>query len=125
MAKSGWKKGRDLLAKNYDKKVVAQLARLRKFSPGFVDMIYEYGFGNVWQRPLLSEREKEIAVLASLISQGCVEEQFRGHVQAAQTRGITIDEIKEIIILMGLYIGTPRCLKAILILQEESEKRKR
>ena len=119
MVKKGTaKKGWDLLYKKYDKKVVDSLIKLQKFSPAFVeDVIIEFAFGNLWQRPLFNAKEKEKIVLASLITQGCVEDQFRGHVQTALNVGVTVEEIKEILILLTTYIGVPRCLKALLIVQ--------
>lgn len=92
----------------------AQFAQLAQFCPDYVNQLQ----GNdAWSRPVLAPREKELVVLASLITQGCVEDEVRQHVHTAQARGLEREEILEIVILLAAYVGVPRTLNALALLQ--------
>lgn len=92
----------------------AHFAELGKFCPDFVQQVRS---SDVWSRPVLAPREKELVVLSSLISQGGLEDELRQHVNTAQARGLEREEILEIIILLSAYVGVPRTLNALALLQ--------
>lgn len=118
MAKSASKKGWDLLRAKYDRGTIQALLSLKKFAPDFVEeIVIEFAFGTLWQRAVCSDAEKELIVLSSLITQGCVEEQLAGHVFTALKRGVSQKKILEIPLLLSAYIGIPRCLKALLVIK--------
>jgi 4-carboxymuconolactone decarboxylase len=71
----------------------------------------DFVFGEVWSRPGLSLREREIAVLAALIALGT--EGMDIHLRHAHKLGITEDQIKELIFQVMYYVGQPRGLFAM------------
>ncbi len=71
----------------------------------------DFVFGEVWSRPGLSLREREIAVLAALIALGT--EGMDIHLRHAHRLGITEDQIKELIFQVMYYVGQPRGLFAM------------
>jgi 4-carboxymuconolactone decarboxylase len=71
----------------------------------------DFVFGEVWSRPGLSLREREIAVLAALIALGT--EGMDLNLRHAHKLGITQDQIKELILQVMYYVGQPRGLFAM------------
>jgi 4-carboxymuconolactone decarboxylase len=97
---------------------VAFLRSIQSFCPDYFEVIQAFGLGNLWQRPTLSPRDKELVVFSTLITQGDTEIQLRQHVHTALKRGMNLDEILECIILLAVYVGVPRTLNAINIVRE-------
>lgn len=113
--------GQRELDKVYHPAHAASLRAVKAFCPDYFSIIEEFGLGNLWQRPTFTAREKELVVLASLITMGDTEMQLRQHVHTARNRGVRIDEILECIILLAVYVGVPRTLSAIQIVKSELE----
>ncbi|CAB3657178.1 carboxymuconolactone decarboxylase family protein [Paraburkholderia rhynchosiae] len=97
----------------------ASLRTLKDFCPDYFSIVEEFGLGNLWQRPSLTAREKELVVFSTLITQGDTELQLRQHVHTALKRGMKFEEILESIILLAVYIGVPRTLNAIQVVRSE------
>ena len=72
----------------------------------FQDLITRYAWGEIWSRPGLARRDRSIAVLSSLIALHHWEE-LPMHLRAAQTNGLTRDEIIEVILQSAVYAGVP------------------
>ncbi len=76
------------------------------FTADFQDFITRTAWGDIWSRPGLSRRERSVAVLTAMLALGHHGE-FAMHVAAARRNGLTVDEIKEVILQAGLYCGVP------------------
>ena len=86
----------------------------------------DFVFGEVWSRPGLSLREREIAVLAVLIAFGT--EGMDIHLRHAHRLGITDEQIKELIFQVMYYVGQPRglfAMKRLKAVMAERNGRKR
>ena len=73
--------------------------------------ITDIGFGEIWSRPGLSLRERELIVLAALMAvkaDGIV-----GHMRRAHHLGITFEEQKELVLQLTIYLGMPKGLFAM------------
>jgi 4-carboxymuconolactone decarboxylase len=92
--------------------VIADLA------PDLGRYIVEFGFGDVYSRPGLDLKTRELATVAGLVAMGHCEPQLKVHLSASMNVGATQEEIVEIIIQMSLYAGFPASLKAIVALRE-------
>ncbi|MET4159551.1 4-carboxymuconolactone decarboxylase [Agromyces sp. PvR057] len=80
----------------------------------FQDFITRYAWGEVWDRPWLTRRDRSIATLASLTTGGH-EQEIAMHVRAALTNGLTRDEISEVLLHTALYAGLPAANSALAI----------
>ncbi|HUW66225.1 MAG TPA: carboxymuconolactone decarboxylase family protein [Spirochaetia bacterium] len=78
--------------------------------------IVEFAFGDVYSRPGLTIREREIATVAMLAAMGGREPQLRVHIGAAFNVGLTRQEIEEIIIHTVPYAGFPTAINAMNVL---------
>lgn len=77
--------------------------------------ILEFVFGDIYNRPGLDLKQKEIITLSTLIAQGAAESQIRVHMSSALSLGLTKDELIELIIQCIPNIGFPKVLNAISI----------
>ncbi|MBM7505230.1 4-carboxymuconolactone decarboxylase [Agromyces aurantiacus] len=82
----------------------------------FQDFLTRYAWGDVWDRPGLSRRERSIATLASLTTGGH-ENEIAMHVRAALRNGLTRDEIAEVLLHTALYAGLPASNAAFAIMR--------
>ena len=73
--------------------------------------ITDIGFGEVWSRPGLSLRERELIVLGALMAVKA--DGIASHMRRAHHLGITFDEIKELILQLTIYLGMPKALFAM------------
>lgn len=78
------------------------------------DFITRVAWGDVWSRPGLDRRSRSIAVLTSLIAHGHHEE-LAMHLKAALRNGLTVDEIREVILQSAVYSGVPAANTAFRI----------
>jgi 4-carboxymuconolactone decarboxylase len=91
----------------------AQLVQaMSDIAPDLGRYIIEFGFGDVYSRPGLSLRDRQIATVAALAAMGTAQEQLVAHIEGALAVGVTQPEIVEIIIQMALYGGFPAAMNA-------------
>ena len=83
----------------------------------FQDFITRVAWGDVWSRPGLDRRSRSIAVLTSLIAHGH-EEELAMHLRAALRNGLTVDEIREVILQSAVYSGVPAANTAFRVAAE-------
>ena len=76
------------------------------FTSEFQDFITRYAWGEIWSRPGLDRRNRSMMTLAMMIALGRWEE-FRLHIRAALNNGVSVDEIKEVIMHAAIYAGLP------------------
>ena len=89
-----------------DAHVDRAVAGTTPFTAGFQDFITRVAWGDVWQRPGLSRRERSIATLSITIALRHWDE-FALHVRAAVNNGLTDDDIAEVLQHAAVYAGVP------------------
>src|ERR1700694_3452436 len=80
-------------------------------------------FGDIWERPGLSKRDRSVITVASLVALNRTE-QLRFHLQRALENGVTKDEIVELITHLAFYSGWPTAMSAMLMAQDVFQKAK-
>ena len=95
---------------------------IRNFIPKLIEMTEDVVFGDIWERPELSKRDRSLMVVSALIALG-KERQMVGHFNRALDNGLTVEEIKEIITHLAFYSGWPTAMTAAAIFKEVVEKR--
>ncbi len=76
------------------------------FNAEFQDLITRYAWGEIWTRPGLDRKTRSAMVLTAMMALGHWAE-FRMHVRAAITNGLSEDDIKEVILQAAIYCGVP------------------
>jgi 4-carboxymuconolactone decarboxylase len=94
---------REVLGKDH---VDRALANLSEFNEPFQELITRYAWGEIWERPGLTRRERSLITLAMLVALNR-EPEFRMHIRAALNNGVTAEEIRELLIQAGIYCGLP------------------
>lgn len=97
------------------------LERIRPLSPKLVEHVYEYIAGELYADHSLDVRTRELCVVASLASQGGLQEQLRVHIEAALRNGATKEDIVAVCETVGSYAGVPRVLNALFVASEVFE----
>lgn len=98
-------------------RVVSNLGDLGRY-------IVEFAFGDIYSRPGLSLREREIATVAILTALGGREPQLRVHMGAALHAGITLRELEEIVLQTVPYAGFPTAINAMNVLAQFKSEEK-
>ena len=86
--------------------------------PDFATYIVEYPFGDIYARPGLGLREREIATVAALCALGNCAPQLRVHIHAALHVGCTPQEVVEVVMQMSVYAGFPAALNGLAAVRE-------
>ena len=81
-------------------------------APKLVDLTEDVLFGDVWERPELSKRDRSLITCAALIATGKTE-QMDFHFPNAIKNGVTRAELVEMITHLAFYVGWPSAMSAI------------
>ena len=91
--------------------------QVRNIVPGLIDLSERVLFGEVWERPGLSKRDRSLITCATLIALGR-EKQLVGHLQRALDNGLTKNELSEVITHLAFYAGWPAAMTAALVAKD-------
>jgi len=95
--------------------------RIRDTVPKMIELTEKVLFGDVWERPQLSKRDRSLIVCATLIAT-YRPEQLRGHLKRALDNGVTKEELSEVITHLAFYSGWPASMSAANIAREVFEQ---
>jgi 4-carboxymuconolactone decarboxylase len=87
------------------------------FAPRLVELTDEVLFGDIWERPGLSKRDRSLITVTALIALNRPE-QLRFHIPNALKNGVTKDEVIEAITHLAFYCGWPSAMTAIQLAKE-------
>jgi 4-carboxymuconolactone decarboxylase len=90
---------------------------VRNTVPKMIELTEKVLFGDVWERPELSKRDRSLIVCAVQVAT-YRPEQLRGHLQRALDNGLTKLEISEMITHVAFYAGWPASMSAANIARE-------
>lgn len=110
--------GQEMLQKVDGKGGKAVVDGLKDIAPDFARYLLEFPFGDIYSRPGLDLRSREIATVAALTALGNATPQLKVHIGAALHVGLTQDEIVEVIMQMAVYAGFPAALNGLFAAKE-------
>ena len=91
---------------------------LRDIAPDFARLIVEFPFGDIYSRPGLDLKTRELAVVAALTAMGNAAPQLKVHIHGARNVGCSEQEIVEVIMQMSVYAGFPAALNGLFAAKE-------
>ena len=94
--------------------------KVRDTVPKLIDLTEKVLFGDVWERPGLSKRDRSLITCAALVAMNRTE-QLKGHAQRALDNGVTKDELSELITHLAFYGGWPVAMSAALVVKDVFE----
>jgi 4-carboxymuconolactone decarboxylase len=98
---------------------------LRDIAPDFARYLIEFPFGDIYSRPALDLKSREIAVVAALTALGNAAPQLKVHIHGALNVGCTRQEVVETIMQMAVYAGFPAALNGLFAAKEVFRERDR
>src|SRR5438093_1656984 len=87
------------------------------FAPKLAELTDDVLYGDVWERPELSKRDRSLITVAALIALNRPD-QLRAHLLKARENGVTREELVETITHLAFYTGWPNAVSAIAVARE-------
>ncbi|MFJ8623501.1 carboxymuconolactone decarboxylase family protein [Kitasatospora sp. NPDC093550] len=88
---------------------------LEDISPELGHQIVAWGFGEIYNRPQLAPRDRQLVTLGMLTALGGCEPQLEVHINASLNVGLTPEEIVEALLHSAGYCGFPKALNATFV----------
>lgn len=110
----GWKKFEEIHGP------VAKATResLKDISPELARFVTEFAFGDIYSRPGLDLKTRQLLTIVSLVTLGTAPLQLKSHIKGALNVGCTRQEIVEAILQMSVYAGFPKAMNAMYAAKE-------
>ncbi|GBD40820.1 hypothetical protein HRbin39_00191 [bacterium HR39] len=97
--------------------VARALGRAGPLDAEFQDLITRYAWGEIWTRPGLGRRERSLVTISMLMALRHWNE-FVLHLKAARRNGVTLEEIREVLMQGAIYCGVPTANHAFALARE-------
>ena len=91
---------------------------LKDIAPDFARYLIEFPFGDIYSRPGLDLKTRELAVVAALTALGNAAPQLKVHIHGALNVGCRREEVVEVMMQMAVYAGFPAALNGIFAAKE-------
>ncbi len=115
----GWEKLREIDGEAGERVVES----LQDIAPDFGRYLIEFPFGDIYSRPGLDLKSREISVVAALTALGNAAPQLKVHIHGALNVGCSRQEVVEVIMQMAVYAGFPAALNGLFAAKEVFKER--
>ena len=115
----GWEKLQEIDREQGERVIEA----LKDIAPDLARHVIEFPFGDIYSRPGLDLKSREIATVSALTAMGTATPQLKVHIHGALNVGCTRQEVIEVIIQMAVYAGFPAALNGIFAAKDVFEER--
>lgn len=92
------------------------------FAPKLADLTDNVLFGDVWERPGLSKRDRSLITISALIAMNRPD-QLRSHLELGRQNGLKEEEVAEVITHLAFYSGWPNGVTAVAVAKEVFQKK--
>jgi 4-carboxymuconolactone decarboxylase len=90
-------------------------------APKMAELTDNVLYGDIWERPQLSKRDRSLATVSALIALNRPD-QLRSHLAIARQNGVTEEELIETITHLAFYSGWPNAVSAVAVAKEVFQK---
>jgi 4-carboxymuconolactone decarboxylase len=97
------------------------LANASEFAMPMQELVTEYCWGDIWNRPGLAPRDRSLLNLSMLTALNRNEE-LKVHVRGALNNGLSVAEIQEALLQTAIYCGVPAAIAAFRVAQAVIEE---
>lgn len=115
-------KGSEIIKELYGEFGGAFFEDLEEVSPDFGRFIVEFSYGDVFSRPGLDMRTRELTIISVLTALGTAERQLKAHILGALKAGASREEIVETIMQVAVYAGFPAGFNALMVAKRAFEE---
>lgn len=113
MDKKRYQKGIEHLEKNNPENYMKLKENLADIAPDLARYVAEFAYGDIYTRPGLDAKKREIATIAALTALGNAPLQLQSHIEGALNAGCSREEIVEVIMQMAVYAGFPAAINGM------------
>lgn len=111
---SGMRVRREVLGDSHVDRAESQKSELDE---EFQDLITRYAWGEIWTRPGLSHHTRSLLTIGLMVALNRGEE-LKLHLRASRNNGVTVDEIREVLLHCAVYCGVPAANAAFHAVRE-------
>jgi 4-carboxymuconolactone decarboxylase len=122
MSEDRYQKGMEMLKKMNPKSYKQLASNLEDVAPDLARFVAEFPYGDVYTRPGLDLKTRELVTVAAITALGTAPLQLKSHIKGALNVGCTREEIVEVLIQMAVYAGFPAALNGIYTAKEVFEE---
>lgn len=105
---------REVLGSEY---VDASIKNATDFNIDMQELVTQYCWGDVWNRPGLERKTRSFLNLAMITALNRPHE-LKLHVRGAINNGLTKDEVKEVFLQAAIYCGVPAAIDSFRVASE-------
>ncbi len=113
-----YERGLETLQRMDGEQVGRIVASLADIAPDFARYLIEFPFGDLYARPGLDMKARQLATVAALTALGTAAPQLRVHLHGALNLGWTQEELVEAIMQMAVYAGFPAALNGLVVAKQ-------
>lgn len=121
LAERGLKLRQELFGKEFVKE---RLNAFGEFGSPLQEFINAYAYGDLWQRRVLPNATKSLAIVAMMAATSRAGE-LAVHLRGALKNGVSPEEIREVLLLLAIYCGVPAANEAFKVATEVLKKESR
>lgn len=118
-----FEQGWNLLKSIHEEGGEQTIASFQGISPDLGKYIIEFAYGDIYSRPGLDLKQRQLLTIACLTTQGDCKPELSVHINTGLNVGLTENEIVEALLHCIPYVGFPRVMNAITIAKEVFDKR--
>ncbi len=93
------------------KSATSARSEVRQVAPRLIELTESLVYGDIWERPGLSKRDRSLITVAALVGMSRPD-QLTVHLERALANGVTREEIGELITHLAIYAGWPAAMTA-------------
>jgi 4-carboxymuconolactone decarboxylase len=122
MKSDRYERGKSLLDRVNPEGAARLVENLKEVAPDMAEYVFEFAYGDIYSRPGLDLKSREMVTVAALTALGNATPQLKSHIIGALNAGCTREEIIEIIMQMAVYAGFPAALNGLYAAKEVFDK---
>ena len=116
-------KGRKKLHQIHGKRGTDAIDSVSDIAPDLARMVYEWPFGEIYTRPGLDLKSRQLVTVSALVALGNARPQLKAHIHGSLNMGWTKKELVEAIMQLAIYVGFPAALNALVVAREVFHER--
>ena len=118
-----YQKGRKILKKIHGMKAINAIDGMNDTAPDMARFVYEFPFGDIYSRPGLDIKSRQLVTVSSLATLANAGQQLKAHINGSLNVGLTRVEIVEALMQIAVYAGFPAALNALKIARDVFQER--
>jgi 4-carboxymuconolactone decarboxylase len=115
--------GREKLFEIHGQRGLDAIDSMADVAPDLCRFVYEFPFGDIYSRPGLDLKSRQLVTISALAALGNAGPQLKSHIHGSLNVGLTREEIVEALTQLAVYAGFPAALNALKIARDVFRER--